>query len=269
MHRSLTGSAGMADPKATPARRDTWRVCLPAGDGHPQGVCGGQPESDFGFGAIRAGLDLHRAVDPRDGRHDNAGSWTAFGRGESGDGWLIEPLVQPACQAFDFDEFNDGAAEVQCSEPDSLAGRIGARWCAAGISRKPRETVPTVATDPCPCDAPRPGCAPTSGPLFPGQPTIVSLSADGFIPCLADVNAGWRSHDFSPLEMTRHRRLEWRAGAEPDVAQGPAEGRAVQLRGRKVTPRLARLPLSLQLRRKKRRRRIRWRMYQAASAAAK
>lgn len=43
------------------------------------------------------------------------------------DEWVIEPQGQLVYQAFDFDDFDDVAAEVSYSDADALTGRIGAR----------------------------------------------------------------------------------------------------------------------------------------------
>ena len=40
---------------------------------------------------------------------------------------MVEPQAQLVYQTFDFDDFDDVAAEVSYSDTDSLAGRLGAR----------------------------------------------------------------------------------------------------------------------------------------------
>jgi outer membrane autotransporter protein len=56
------------------------------------------------------------------------------------DGWLVEPQAQLVYQTFDWDSFEELAAEVGYSDADSLAGRLGARvgrsW-EAGTAAEP------------------------------------------------------------------------------------------------------------------------------------
>jgi len=98
-----------------------------------------------------------------------------------GESWVIEPQAQLVYQVLDFDEFNDGAADVRFSDLDSLAGRIGARLARSwSLEEEAQGDGPGRACLPSPDATPRFGCAPTSGtnswesrrPSFP-RPTAL------------------------------------------------------------------------------------------------
>jgi outer membrane autotransporter protein len=108
-----------------------------------------------------------------------------------GETWVIEPQAQLVYQIFDFDEFNDGAADVRFSDLDSLAGRIGARlarnWSLDDEAQGdgPGEMPPKPA---------RSAAAWLRADVwheFIAEPTTEFSSADGFVPFTAELTGSW------------------------------------------------------------------------------
>jgi outer membrane autotransporter protein len=109
-----------------------------------------------------------------------------------GESWVIEPQAQLVYQVLDFDEFNDGAADVRFSDLDSLAGRIGARLARSWSLEEEAQG-----------DGPGEGMPPEPGRdaslwlradiwhEFLGEPTTEFSSADGFVPFTADLEGSW------------------------------------------------------------------------------
>ncbi len=100
-----------------------------------------------------------------------------------GNGWQLEPQAQLVWQNIDFDDFNDGAADIRYDNLNSLAGRLGARVARTW------EAEEATASEPA-------RLATVWGRVnlwheFTAKAQTDISSADGFVPFSADLDETW------------------------------------------------------------------------------
>jgi outer membrane autotransporter protein len=130
----------------------------------------------------------------RDGETNGLGFAASIEGGypfDLGQGWVIEPQAQLVYQALDFDDFNDGAADVRYSDLDSLAGRVGAWLARSWDLEEAQGDGPGSGDGPAPVRSASAWLRVDVWHEFLGQPTTAFSSANGFVPFTSDLQGSW------------------------------------------------------------------------------